>query len=355
MLKPKNTGLKSRSLKKVENMSNRKDDHIYHALDGYTELDTFANIELVHQSLSTVNLANINLSTTLLGKKLANPIYINAMTGGSEKGNSINDDLAQIASQLNLMLALGSVSPALADSATLNRYIAMREKYPNLILCANIGVDKTYAQVAPILEAIKPNFLQVHLNTLQELLMPEGNRDFSTTKQNLADFIKNAPMPVIVKEVGFGMSYETVAELINLGAQAVDISGKGGTNFATIENARRTIPISYLNTWGLYTLDSLLENQKHREKITLLASGGINTALDVAKCVALGANAVGISGSILQRLQKAGVAETTRYLESLLNELKTIMTLLDAPTIAQLQQVKYVVKNDSYTRLQQRS
>ncbi len=335
-------------------MNKRKDDHIEYALQFYKENNTFIDMKLIHNSISEVNFNEVELKTKILGIDFKYPFYINAMTGGTEKTFEINKKLAEIASKTGIMLCFGSISPVIKDENLINEYKSIIDMYPDLIFSLNVGFDKKYENVEQIIKELKPEFLQVHLNTLQELLMPEGDRDFSNSKKNIKEFISKSDVPIIVKEVGFGMSKSTIESLIKLGVKSVDISGSGGTNFALIENLRRNDKLEYLNNWGISTLLSLLEVKKYSKDIDVLASGGIKNALDIVKCLILGANSVGLAGNILYNLKKNGVNRTIEYIESLKREITLIMVLLNARKINDLRGVEYVLVGDTYTIAKQR-
>ncbi len=335
-------------------MNKRKDEHLKYALEIINERDAFAEMRLIHRSISTVNYDEVDLSTTLRGKQFAFPIYINAMTGGTKKAYEINKALCEIASKTGIMLCFGSISPVLKDNNLLVEYRNLLAEYDDLVFSLNIGMDKNYAMVSEIIEDLNPDFLQLHLNTLQELIMPEGDRDFSDVVINIKSFVQQSKVDIIVKEVGFGMSKETVAKLKELGVKLIDISGSGGTNFAKIENLRRDKALNYLNDFGLSTLESLLENQEHIEELEILASGGVKNALDVVKCLVLGAKSVGMSRGILAKLEEIGIDGAIEYIEDMKSEIRLIMTLLGAKDINQLKAVDYVLEGRLYQFYQQR-
>ncbi len=340
---------------KVELIMNyRKNDHLHFALNQQTKQDNFSDIRLIHRSLSNVNLDDVSLETSIHNCSFQFPFYINAITGGTRKAFDINRDLCKIASTMGIMLCFGSISPIIKDASLLDEYKQLINENDNLIFSLNIGADKSYDMVEDAINQLKPRFLQVHLNTLQELIMPEGDRNFSNIKANIAEFVKKSAVPIIVKEVGFGMSYQTIATLESIGVKAIDISGTGGTNFAMIENMRRETSLDYLNDWGISTLLSMLESQPYVDKIDILASGGVNNPLDIIKCLVLGAKSVGMAGLILKYLDQNGVSKTINYVEEIKNELKLIMTLLDADNINKLRSVDYVLTGETYNFFKQR-
>lgn len=321
----------------------RKDEHVLHALDQYQERSTldFQHTRFIHHSLPQMDMTDVDLTTTLDSLRLSTPFFINAMTGGSPKTEEINAQLAHVAKETGLMMATGSMSIALKDPSTANGFSNIRTIYPNGTLLANLGAHHSVDNAKKAIDILQADGLQIHVNTVQELIMPEGERSFTNWLQNIENITNQLNIPVIVKEVGFGMSKETISQLYNVGVTLVDVSGKGGTNFAKIENARRNnYSLSQLDDWGQTTLESLLEATAlpTNKRPTIIASGGIKSALDIAKCLALGANAVGLSGHFLTTLQNNGVDYTIQYVHQLKEQLQTIMTLLGARTIKDLQQ-----------------
>lgn len=237
---------------------NRKNQHIQYALEQELGANSFDEMELIHRSLPLYDLEEIDLSTHFAGRDWDYPFYINAMTGGSEKAAQINEKLAQVAEACGILLVTGSYSAALKNPA--DRSYAVREQHPDLLLATNIGIDKPVELGLRTVAELEPLFLQVHVNLMQELLMPEGERVFHTWQEHLADYGKGFPVPVVLKEVGFGMDKATIQQAMKLGIQTFDISGRGGTSFAYIEN-RRGGNRDYLNNWGQTTVQTLLNLQ----------------------------------------------------------------------------------------------
>jgi isopentenyl-diphosphate delta-isomerase len=189
--------------------------------------------------------------------------------------------------------------------------------------------------------------LQIHVNTPQEVVMPEGDRVFSDWKKNIEEITHGLHIPVIVKEVGFGMSHETITELTNLGATTIDVGGTGGTNFAQIENARRSKrEFDFLEGWGQSTVISLLEAEYANVEADILASGGIRNSLDIVKSLALGAKSVGISGTVLNSLMNDGVDETVQLIVDWKEEIRKIMSMLNAATVDELANTNLLFSGD---------
>ncbi|MRI75620.1 type 2 isopentenyl-diphosphate Delta-isomerase, partial [Enterococcus mundtii] len=188
------------------------------------------------------------------------------------------------------------------------------------------------------LDLFQANALQIHVNVPQELVMPEGDRDFTNWLTKIEAIVQAVEVPVIVKEVGFGMSQETLEKLTSIGVQAADVSGQGGTSFTQIENARRKKrELSFLDDRGQSTVISLLESQNWQKKLTILGSGGVRNSLDIVKGLALGAKSMGVAGTILASLMsKNGLENTLALVQQWQEEVKMLYTLLGKKTTEEL-------------------
>lgn len=321
-------------------MTNRKDDHIKYALKYQAPYNSFDDIELIQHSLPDYDLAEIDLTTHFAGRDFDFPFYINAMTGGSEKGGAVNQKLAKLAQATGLVMVTGSYSAALKKQE--NTTYPHRKDYPNLQLATNIGIDKPIQAGLRTVEEMSPIFLQLHINLMQELLMPEGEREFQSWKKNLADYANQISIPVILKEVGFGMDVKTIEQAANLGIKTFDISGRGGTSFAYIEN-QRGCNRSYLNDWGQTTVQVLLNAQPLMDKVEILASGGVRHPLDMIKALVLGAKAVGISRTALELVEHYPLEKAIEIVNGWKDDLRLIMCALNCRRIEDLKKVDYIL------------
>ncbi|HEO7052690.1 TPA: type 2 isopentenyl-diphosphate Delta-isomerase [Streptococcus agalactiae] len=321
-------------------MTNRKDDHIKYALKYQSHYNSFDDIELIHSSLPKYNVNDIDLSTHFAGQSFEFPFYINAMTGGSEKGKAVNHKLAQVAQATGIVMVTGSYSAALKNDE--DDSYPTTDLYPDLKLATNIGLDKPVPAAESTVKAMNPIFLQVHVNVMQELLMPEGEREFHMWRSHLKEYVDNIQCPLILKEVGFGMDLQSIKDAYDIGITTVDISGRGGTSFAYIENQRGR-DRSYLNTWGQTTAQSLINAQSMMDKMDILASGGIRHPLDMVKCLVLGAKAVGLSRTVLELVERYPVDDVIAILNSWQEDLRMIMCALNCKKITDLRQVNYIL------------
>ncbi|KIJ87757.1 type 2 isopentenyl-diphosphate Delta-isomerase [Staphylococcus saprophyticus] len=334
----------------------RKNEHVEIAMaQGDATISDFDEIRFVHHSIPNVDVDDIDLTSQLKDFTLDQPLYINAMTGGSEWTKQINEKLAVIARETGIAMAVGSTHAALRNSKMASSFSIVRDTNPDGIIFSNVGADVPVDKAVESVKLLDAQALQVHVNAPQELVMPEGNRTFSTWMENLAQIVSRVDVPVIVKEVGFGMSKETIKSLNEIGVRYVDVSGRGGTNFVDIENERRTYKdMDYLGLWGQTTVESLLESASYQQDMDILASGGVRTPLDAVKCLALGASAVGMSRPFLNQVENYGITETLNYTEQFTDHMKKIMTMLDVKTIKDLKQTQMVFSPKLQSWIEQR-
>ncbi|AID42023.1 type 2 isopentenyl-diphosphate Delta-isomerase [Staphylococcus xylosus] len=334
----------------------RKNEHVEIAMaQKDATISDFDEIRFVHHSIPNIDVDDVDLTSNLTDFTLNQPLYINAMTGGSEWTKQINEKLAVIARETGIAMAVGSTHAALRNSKMASSFSVVRETNPEGIIFSNVGADVPVDKAVESVKLLDAQALQVHVNAPQELVMPEGNRTFSTWMENLAQIVARVDVPVIVKEVGFGMSKETIKSLNEIGIKYVDVSGRGGTNFVDIENERRTYKdMDYLGLWGQTTVESLLESTAYQQDMDILASGGVRTPLDAVKCLALGASAVGMSRPFLNHVENYGITETLNYTEQFTEHMKKIMTMLDAKSIKDLQHAQMVFSPKLQSWIEQR-
>ena len=306
----------------------RKKDHIRLALADKTTLTSLDAYAIDYNSVPRFGLDNLDTSTTICNKKWQFPFFINAITAGGEECNKINQDFMEVSKACGIEFFPGSYSPALKDK---NDEAAYPKGYS-----INLGLDKDPNLILDAIEKTNAQYIQLHTNPLQEIVMPEGDHNFESWLSTLTEVSKKSPIPVILKETGFGMNEETIKLAVDLNLAAVDVSGMGGTNFARIENGRREDKSTYLENIGYTTAESLEFAAPYRDKIDIIASGGIRNPLDVVKCLALGAKAVGVSKTFLEILVNDGKEALIDEIEKWKKELKFLMILMNAKNIDEL-------------------
>ena len=326
----------------------RKMEHIHHALSLRPQgRNGLSDVRLVPNALPDISLSSVS-SPTLIGQIiLSSPILINAMTGGAQETEAINGQLAVAAKETGLAMAVGSQMSAIKDRSMRASYQIVRKMNPDGIVLANLGAEATVEQAMEAVDMISADALQIHLNVMQELLMPEGERDFQGTTERISRIAEAAGVPVIVKEVGFGIAGEAAARLKAAGIQALDVGGSGGTSFAAIENARRSRPFQALNNWGCSTAVALLECSPVFGKGSLVASGGLRNGLEVVKSLALGASAAGMAGLFLRLLQQSGVEGLIQGITEIKEEMLLVMSALGAGMVQELWSCPVVVVGET--------
>ncbi|MGM0874012.1 MAG: type 2 isopentenyl-diphosphate Delta-isomerase [Bacillota bacterium] len=340
----------------MSNRAQRKIEHIQHALStGQQRTSGFDDITFVHQSLPNMSVAKIDLTSKVGELILSSPIFINAMTGGGgEDTLIINEALSKAASEANIAVAVGSQMSAIKDESERPSYEIMRKVNRDGIIFGNLGSEATVDQAKIAIDMIEANALQIHLNVVQELVMPEGDRDFTDALTRIEQIVKGVDVPVIVKEVGFGMNREVAAKLNEVGVTAVDIGGFGGTNFSKIENMRRQNMLKFFDQWGISTTASIAEVSSMDENITVIGTGGIQGSLDIAKSIALGASAVGVAGYLLKIFIEKGYDRLVQEIKQMLEDLTFLMTALGAETIQELQHTPLVIGGNTHHWLTER-
>ncbi|MCD7033349.1 type 2 isopentenyl-diphosphate Delta-isomerase [Metabacillus sp. GX 13764] len=338
------------------NRAKRKMDHINHAVQTGQSGDNGLNdVLFVHNSLPELSVSQIELDTKIGELSLSSPILINAMTGGGGAETAkINEELAKVAHGAGIGMAVGSQMSAIKDPAERSTYEIVRKVNPDGIIFANLGSEATVEQAAAAVEMISADGIQIHLNAVQELVMPEGDRSFTGALKRIEAIASALDVPVIVKEVGFGVSAEAAKKMAEAGAAAVDIGGYGGTNFSKIENMRRTRSIAAFDSWGIRTAASLCEVSQSLSSTSIIASGGIKTSIDAAKAIALGASACGLAGFMLSILLKDGTEGLISELNMLHEELKMIMAALGKASIEELREAPLVITGETHHWLNER-
>ena len=278
--------------------------------------------------------------------KFKSPVFINAMTGGgggqTEKWNAI---LARAAKETGIAMAVGSQMSAIKDPSERASFGVVRKENPDGIIFGNLGSEASLDQAERAVDMIKADALQIHLNVVQELTMPEGDRDFKGALERIQHISESLHVPVIVKETGFGISYETALKLASASVAAIDASGFGGTNFAKIENERRSRKLEYFQDWGIPTAAAIIEVRKAFGGI-VFASGGITNAQEMVKAFLLGADAAGLAGRFLKVAIEEGEIRLIESITELHEDLAMMMTVLGAASIADLQKCPAIISGN---------
>jgi len=323
---------------KDPNIENRKKDHLRIVggeAAGYREVTNgFEQYRFIHNALPEQNLAQVDTSVTFMGKRLSVPLMIVPMSGGEAEGEQLNRDLALAAQEEHIALGLGSLRPALENPACLATYAIARQLAPDVPIIANLGASQLKAVIRKesffqMLSDIGADALSIHLNPLQEALQPEGETDFRNISETIEILKEITPLPVIVKEVGFGLSFDVIHRLKKIGVEWIDIAGAGGTSWARVEENRIDDPIEkelarQFFEWGIPTAKALSDAVKVKN-CRIIASGGLEEGLDFAKAIALGASMTGAAAAFLRIYRRGGVEAVHQYVGLIRSTLRIAM------------------------------
>jgi isopentenyl-diphosphate delta-isomerase len=327
------------------------------------------DVYLIPASLPELSADDVDTRVSFLGHELQAPIVISGMTGGHPAAKEINATLAAAAQELGLAMGLGSQRAAIVDPSLTDTYSIARDKAPSAFLLANLGVSQlvpqgerpalTAAQVREAVDMVRAQALAIHLNVLEELVQPEGDRNSAGFLAGIAEVVCSSPVPVIAKETGCGLDRESATLLAGAGVSAMDIGGAGGTSFALVE-AKRAHEIADLRgarlgrtfaNWGIPTVAAIVESRACG--LPIIATGGVRSGLDVAKALALGADAVGMARPLLKAAQQ-GFDALILELRMLIEELRLAMLLSGATTVRDLRRRHPVVSGMSLEWSRQR-
>ena len=340
-------------MSKVAPIDQRKADHIKINLemDVRSALSTgLENYHFIHEALPELDLEQVDTSLSLFGKRLAAPILISSMTGGTTDAETINLRLAEAAQELGVAMGVGSQRAAIEHPEQAKTF-QVRRVAPDILLLANLGaVQLNYGygidQCRQAVEMIKADALILHLNPLQEAVQDAGDTDFSTLSRKIKEICTKLDVPVIAKEVGWGISEGTAKRLTDCGVAAIDVAGAGGTSWSQVEMHRapdeftRQLAATFVG-WGIPTAESILNVKKAAPEMTILASGGIKDGLDVAKCLALGATLGGMAGPFL-RAAAVSTKSVIQMMELTKRQIQVTMFATGAKTLEDLTAGKLV-------------
>ena len=330
--------------------TSRKEQHVRLAVgrdvrfrDKTTGLEHWS---FVHNALPELSLEEIDTSAPFLGRTLRLPFMVSSMTGGYAGALAINRSLARVCQEAGIALGVGSQRQALENASYHRTFSVVREAAPDIPVVGNLGAAEVarLASADParrLVELVGADAFAVHLNPLQELLQPEGTPDFRGVLRGIAMLVRELPVPVIVKEVGTGISPEVARRLLDAGVRIIDVAGAGGTSWAGVEALRspdRPFAERFWD-WGIPTAEAVESVARLRhapEEFTLIASGGIASGLDAAKCLALGADLAASARPMLQALTRGGEQGLRRCLQGWEAELRAVMFLTGSRTTAEL-------------------
>ena len=310
-------------------------------------------VKLIHNALPEIDYEVVEITQNFLNHNFKAPIIIDSMTGGTPEATKINSRLSLVAEKFGLGMGLGSQRAGLLSSELAETYSIARSNAPSAFLVANIGGAQLskglkVQEIKNMIEMIEANALVVHLNPLQELIQPEGEPKYKGVLPKIKEICANFDLPIIVKEVGAGISMEVAKKLESAGVSAINVAGSGGTSWAGVEKLRaeaahdsNKINLGELFwDWGIPTAVSLIE-VRNSVKIPIIASGGIRNGLEIAKCIALGANMCGMAFPFLRHASKS-FESLCEFTNKTLIELKSTMFLVGSKNIAELAKSRFI-------------
>ena len=345
---------------KLDNLTatqTRKDDHIRICLDKKVQAQQVSNglekYRFTHYCLPELDWQEVDLTTRFLGKTLGSPLLISSMTGGTDNAKLINHRLAQVAQQYKLAMGIGS-GRVIIEKPEVASTFQLRSLAPDILLLANLGAVQlnygyTWRECQQLVEILEADALILHLNPLQECIQPQGDTNFKDLLTKIEIVSQQLTVPVIVKEVGNGISVDMAAKLIKAGVKAIDVAGAGGTSWAMVESERadntlqRELGITFAN-WGIPTAECVVEIARQYPHIPLIASGGIRNGLEIAKLLALGADLVGFAFPFLRAaIQSTSAVE--ELVELSIAEIKTALFCTGNQDINSLQKSQVLIKD----------
>jgi isopentenyl-diphosphate delta-isomerase len=323
-------------MRKVAPVSRRKADHIQINLEKDVASSRTTGLERLrfdNAAVPELDLRAIRTDLIFLGRRLSAPLLISSMTGGTSEAQTLNLALAQAAQHSGVAMGLGSLRAALEDPSLVPTF-QVRHVAPDIFLLANLGaVQLNYGygvdHCRRAVELVEADALVLHLNALQEALQPEGDTNFSGLLKRIEEVCATLSVPVIAKEVGWGISAADARRLVEAGVAAIDVAGAGGTSWSQVEMHRTSNPAQARLAeafvgWGIPTADAVRQVRQELPTIPLIASGGLRSGTDVAKCIALGADLGAMAGPFLRAAAESPEAATAA-IGGVVAELRLVM------------------------------
>jgi isopentenyl-diphosphate Delta-isomerase len=330
-------------------LTDRKNEHLDIVLSnlgrGNNSNSAFDEITFLHNALPEIDLADIRLCTSFLGKQIRAPLIVSSMTGGPQRAADINRNLAIACQELNLAMAVGSQRVAIEAGGNAGLGTELRRLAPKIPLLANFGAAQLnlgfgVKQAREAVDMIEADALIIHLNPLQEALQTEGNRNWNGLFNKIEVLARDLAVPIVVKEVGCGISGKLARRLVDVGVAVIDVAGAGGTSWAAVEAERaatqhqKAVARAFVD-WGQSTVAAILDVRTHCPDVVIIGSGGVRNGLDAAKAIRLGANIVGQAAGVLQAATLSAQAVVDHF-AVVIEQLRVACFCTGSPTLVEL-------------------
>lgn len=338
----------------------RKKEHIELCLTDKVQYKSKSNglekYEFVHNAITEVQIEKIDLSTKFFTKKINLPFLISCMTGGTSEADRINEKLAIAANHLNIPIGVGSQRQALENKDYHSTYKVVRKNAGKVPVLGNIGAaqvaksKRIIDEIRFLIDLIEADAMVIHVNPLQELVQKEGETDFRGLLNNIELICKKIDVPIIVKEVGSGISKTAAKELLNAGVKGIDVAGAGGTSWSKVELLRNKHHDEFLEEWGIPTSYCVrtINELKQKNKFMLISSGGISNGEEIAKSIALGADMCASARPLLKSVFEKDIEGVLELISAWFETVIKIMYLTGAQNIKQLKKVKLIPISEFY-------
>jgi isopentenyl-diphosphate delta-isomerase len=341
----------------MDGIEERKRRHLRLSLDENVQADIGTGLEdvmLIHRALPEIDLDEVSTETVLFGRLLASPLIISAITGGTDYAREINATLASVAEEYSIGIGVGSQRIALEDPSKEQTFSIVREKAPSALVMGNLGCPQLsmgwgVEEAQRCVDMIDADALAIHMNPLQEAVQVGGETRYKGVLNKVQEVLRGVDVPIVMKETGCGIAYEEAVQLEEAGVAGLEVSGAGGTSWAAVEHHiareeekrdREALGESLWN-WGIPTAISIVETSR-TTGLKIIASGGIRTGIEMAKAIALGADAVGIAKPFLERAVKGSEA-LKEHIRTILLEFRTVMFLVGAKNVEELRRAPAVI------------
>jgi isopentenyl-diphosphate delta-isomerase len=341
----------------MSGIEKRKLRHIRVSLEENVETDIatgFEDIRLIHRALPEIDLDEVSTETTFFGKKLAAPLIISAITGGTEEAAKINEVLAEVAEEKQIGIGVGSQRIAIAQPETIPTFSIVREKAPSTFVMGNLGCPQLslgwgVPEAQKCIKMVEADALALHMNPLQEAVQVDGDTNYHGVYEKIEELGKNLDTPLIMKETGAGIAWEDALKMEKAGASGLEISGVGGTSWSAVEyHIAKEVgkkKMEYLGgalwNWGIPTAISVVETTQKTD-LAVISSGGIRTGVEIVKSIALGAQVGGIAKPFLEKAIE-GKDALDKHVDNIIREIQVTMFLVGASNLDDLRHVPVLI------------